>query len=140
MISALRLSIEHMAEKFCVDFQLHVIASMQPYHAVDDGRWAEKRLATTGHGLATRGAVSSIMGDACLRDGLACAPLNPMLDFTAAVTRATLGRKNPDGWIPEKRSRCRGRSKPTPVGSAFAEISGEPKRSIYTGKLADMVT
>ncbi|MGA7138017.1 MAG: amidohydrolase [Terriglobales bacterium] len=43
---------EHMAaEDFDRFAQLHVIASVQPYHAIDDGRWAERRI---GHDRSTR--------------------------------------------------------------------------------------
>src|SRR5262245_18540618 len=42
---------QHMAQKDFERFaKLHVIASMQPYHAIDDGRWAEPRL---GHHRAS---------------------------------------------------------------------------------------
>ena len=43
---------QHMAEKDFARFvQLNVIASVQPYHAIDDGRWAE---AYIGHDRASR--------------------------------------------------------------------------------------
>src|SRR5438552_18981311 len=43
---------QHMAAKDFDRFaQLHVIASVQPYHAIDDGRWAEGRI---GHDRASR--------------------------------------------------------------------------------------
>ena len=37
--------------------QLHVIASVQPYHAIDDGRWAERRI---GHDRASRAVVDFV--------------------------------------------------------------------------------
>ena len=46
-----RFKIEHAQHLRVSDIprfnELNVIASMQPYHAIDDGRWAEKLLART---------------------------------------------------------------------------------------------
>src|SRR6266571_4752231 len=50
-----RFRIEHAQHMAAKDFdrfaKLNVIASVQPYHAIDDGRWAEKRV---GHDRASR--------------------------------------------------------------------------------------
>src|SRR5262249_32379076 len=82
----------------------NVIASMQPYHAIDDGRWAEKRI---GHERAkTTYAFRSLLdAGATLAFGTdwTVAPLNPLLTIYAAVTRRTLDAKNPQGWIPEQK-------------------------------------
>src|SRR4029078_9268105 len=90
---------QHMAEK---DFQrfadLHVIASVQPYHAIDDGRWAEKRI---GSRIKTTYAFRTFLNHGvklALGTDWNVAPLNPMETIYAAVTRATLDGKNPDGW------------------------------------------
>ena len=132
---------QHMAEK---DFErfaaLHVVASMQPYHAIDDGRWAEKRL---GHQRARY----SYAWRSFLNHGVALAfgtdwpvaPLNPMLGLSAAVTRATADGKNPDGWIPEEKITLPEALEAYTLGSAFAEFQENEKGSITPGKLADMV-
>jgi predicted amidohydrolase YtcJ len=132
---------QHMAEK---DFErfanLHVIASMQPYHAIDDGRWAEKRL---GHGRARY----SYAWRSFLDHGVPLAfgtdwpvaPLNPMLGLNAAITRATLDGKNPDGWIPQEKITLSEAVDAYTMGSAFAEFQERDKGSITPGKLADMV-
>ena len=132
---------QHMAEK---DFErvarLHVITSMQPYHAIDDGRWAEKRL---GHQRARYSYAwrSFLDHGVTLAFGTdwPVAPLNPMLGLYAAVTRATLDGKNPDGWIPEEKIALPEAVEAYTLGSAFAEFQEHEKGSITPGKLADMV-
>jgi predicted amidohydrolase YtcJ len=132
---------QHMAEK---DFErfaaLHVIASMQPYHAIDDGRWAEKRL---GHQRARYSYAWRTFLDhgVTLAFGTdwPVAPLNPLLGLYAAVTRGTLDGKNPDGWIPEEKITLSEAVEAYTLGSAFAEFQENEKGSITPGKLADMV-
>ncbi len=132
---------QHMAQKDFARFaKLHVIASMQPYHAVDDGRWAEKRL---GHDRARYSyAWRSFLNHGvtlALGTDWPVAPLNPMPGLYAAVTRATLDGKNPDGWIPEEKITLPEAVVAYTMGSAFAEFQENVKGSITPGKLADMV-
>ena len=81
-----------------------VIASMQPYHAIDDGRWAEKRIGPER--IKTTYAFRSLL-DAGARlafgSDWTVAPLDPILGIYAAVTRRTLDGKNPNGWVPEQK-------------------------------------
>ena len=132
---------QHMAEKDFDRFaKLHVIASMQPYHAIDDGRWAEKRL---GHDRAR----FSYAWRSFLDHGVTLAfgtdwpvaPLNPLLGLYAAVTRAPLDGKNPDGWIPEEKITLPEAVEAYTLSSAFAEFQEHEKGSITPGKLADLV-
>src|SRR5205807_8793784 len=67
------------------------------------------------------------------------APLNPLLGLYAAVTRATLDGKNPDGWIPEQKISLAEAVEAYTVGSAYAEFQEKQKGSITPGKLADFV-
>ena len=117
-----------------------VIASMQPYHAIDDGRWAEKRI---GHARAkTTYAFRSLLDSgATLAFGTdwTVAPLNPMLSIYAAVTRRTLDGKNPNGWIPEQKISVEEAVRAYTVGSAYAEFQENEKGTISPGKLADLV-
>jgi hypothetical protein len=132
---------QHMAEK---DFErfaaLHVIASMQPYHAIDDGRWAEKRLGRqrARYSYAWRSFLDHGVTLAFGTDW-PVAPLNPMLGLYGAVTRATLDGKNPDGWIPEEKITLSEAIEAYTLGAAFAEFQENQKGSITPGKLADMV-
>ena len=67
------------------------------------------------------------------------APLNPMLTLYAAVTRATLDGKNPNGWLPEQKLKVAEAVEAYTMGSAYAEFQDKVKGSISVGKLADMV-
>ena len=117
-----------------------VIASMQPYHAIDDGRWAEKRI---GHERArtTYPFRSLLDAGAHLAFGTDwyVAPLNPMLGIYAAVTRRTLDGKNPEGWIPEQKITVEESVRAYTVGSAYAEFAEQSKGTLAPGKLADLV-
>lgn len=139
-----RFAIEHAQHMAPKDFdrfaQLHVIASMQPYHAVDDGRWAEKRL---GHQRARYSYAwrSFLDHGVMLAFGTdwPVAPLDPMPGLCAAVTRATLDGKNAGGWIPEEKITLPEAVEAYTFGAAFAEFQEREKGSIAPGKLADMI-
>jgi predicted amidohydrolase YtcJ len=132
---------QHMAAKDFERFaQLHVIASVQPYHAIDDGRWAEQRI---GHDRASRTYAFRTFLDHGVRLALGTdwdvAPLDPMQTVYAAVTRATLDGKNPNGWFPEQKLTVPETVEAYTMGSAYAEFQENEKGSITPGKLADMV-
>ena len=139
-----RFRIEHAQHMAAKDFdrfaQLDVIASMQPYHAIDDGRWAESRI---GHDRASRTYAFRTFLDHEVRLAFGTdwdvAPLNPMLGLYAAVTRATLDGKNPNGWFPEQKLTVAEAVEAYTMGSAYAEFQEKEKGSITPGKLADMV-
>ncbi len=139
-----RLRIEHAQHMAAKDFdrfaQLHVIASVQPYHAIDDGRWAEGRI---GHDRSSRTYAFRTFLDRGVRLAFGTdwdvAPLNPMLTIYAAVTRATLDGKHPGGWFPEQRLTLPETVQAYTLGSAYAEFQEKEKGSISPGKLADMV-
>ena len=67
------------------------------------------------------------------------APLDPMKTLYAAVTRATLDGKNPNGWVPEQKLKLNEAVEAYTMGSAYAEFQDKEKGSITPGKLADMV-
>src|SRR5215813_13130080 len=117
-----------------------VIASMQPYHAIDDGRWAEKRIGPS-RAKTTYAFRSLLDSGARLAFGTdwTVAPLNPLLTVYAAVTRRTLDGKNPKGWVPEQKISVEEAVRAYTVGSAYAEFQEEVKGSITPGKLADLV-
>ena len=117
-----------------------VIASMQPYHAIDDGRWAEKRIGKD-RARTTYAFRSLLDAGATLAFGTdwTVAPLNPMLTIYAAVTRRTLDGENPKGWVPEQRITVEEAVRAYTIGSAYAEFQEGQKGSITIGKLADLV-
>jgi predicted amidohydrolase YtcJ len=132
---------QHMAEKDFARFaQLGVIASVQPYQAIDDGRWAEARI---GHDRASRTyAFRTFLNQGvhlAFGTDWDVAPLNPIWTVYAAVTRATLDGKNPNGWFPEQKLTVAEAVEAYTMGSAYAEFQEQVKGSITPGKLADMV-
>ncbi len=139
-----RLRIEHAQHMAAKDFdrfaQLNVIASVQPYHAIDDGRWAEGYI---GHDRATRTyAFRTFLNHGvhlAFGTDWDVAPLNPLSTIYAAVTRATLDGKNPNGWFPEQKLTVAEAVEAYTMGSAYAEFQEKQKGSIAPGKLADMV-
>ncbi|MGB7068996.1 MAG: amidohydrolase [Pyrinomonadaceae bacterium] len=119
---------------------LGVVASMQPFHIIDDGRWAwkrldEKRLKGTYafRSLLDSGAVLAFGSDSPV------APLNPLWGVYAAVTRRTLDDKNPNGWIPEQKISVDETVRAFTYGSAFGEFQEDVKGTLAPGKLADFV-
>ncbi len=120
--------------------KLGVIASMQPTHAIDDGRWAwkrldEKRLKGTYafRSLLDSGAVLAFGTDSPV------ASLNPLIGIYAAVTRRTLDDKNPNGWLPEQKISVEEAMRAYTYGSSFAEYQEKVKGTIAPGMLADIV-
>lgn len=139
-----RFRIEHAQHLRPVDIarfaQQKVIASMQPYHAADDGRWCDKRLgperarmAYPFRSLLDTGAVLAFGSDWTV------APLNPILGIKAAVTRQTLDGQHPNGWIPEQKISVDEAVRAYTAGSAFAEFTENEKGCLAHGMLADMV-
>jgi len=117
-----------------------VIASMQPYHAIDDGRWAEKRIGPQ-RAQTTYAFRSLIDAGATVAFGTdwTVAPLNPMLSVYAAVTRRTLDGQRPAGWIPEQKISVAEAVRAYTFGSAYAEFQENEKGTIARGELADLV-
>jgi predicted amidohydrolase YtcJ len=120
--------------------QQKVIASMQPYHAADDGRWCEKRIGAERskgtyafRSLLEAGAVLAFGSDWTV------APLNPLDGLKAAVTRQTLDGQHPDGWLPEQKLTLDQALRAYTVGSAYAEFADPVKGTLAPGKLADLV-
>ena len=142
--SAHRFRIEHAQHVRPQDFarfaRLGVVASMQPYHAIDDGRWAEKRI---GHERAGPSYAwkSMLKAGAPLAFGTdwPVAPLDPLLGVYAAVTRATLDGKHPEGWFPEERLRLEEALRAYTLGSAYAAFEEKEKGTIAPAKLGDLV-
>lgn len=120
--------------------QLGVIASVQPYHCIDDGVWAEKRIGPDR--IKYTYPFKSFLDAGvkmCFGTDWYVAPLNPLLGIYAAVTRRTLDEKNPDGWIPEQKISVEDAIKCYTINSAYASFEENTKGSIEKGKLADLI-
>jgi predicted amidohydrolase YtcJ len=116
-----------------------VIPSMQPYHAIDDGRWAEKRI---GDRIRTTYAFRSLLdAGATLAFGSdwTVAPLNPLQGIYAAVTRRTLDGAHPGGWVPEQRIGGEEALAAYTAHSAFANYMESETGTLAVGKYADLV-
>ena len=120
--------------------QLNVIPSMQPYHAIDDGRFAERligpeRIKTTyAFGSLLKAHATLVFGSDWF-----VAPPTPLEGIYAAVTRQTLDGKNPDGWVPEQKISVEEALKSYTISAAYASFEENIKGSIKSGKLADFV-
>ena len=139
-----RFRIEHAQHIHPKDFkrfaQLGVIASVQPYHAIDDGRWAEKRI---GHERCkTTYPFKTFLDNKVMvtfGSDWTVAPLNPLLGIYAAVTRRTLEGANPNGWFPEQKISVEQAIRAYTIDNAYGAFEENEKGSIEVGKLADLV-
>lgn len=119
---------------------LGVIASVQPFHAIDDGRWAEVKIGKER--CRTTYAFKSLLESGttlALGSDWPVAPLNPLIGIYAAVTRQTTDGKNPEGWFPEQKIPLEEAIKGFTLNGAYAEFSEKSKGSIEQGKLADLI-
>jgi predicted amidohydrolase YtcJ len=139
-----RLRIEHAQHLTAADIprfaRQHVIASMQPYHCIDDGRWAEKRIGPE-RAKTTYAFRSLLDSGATLAFGSdwPVAPMSPLMGIYGAVTRRTLDGKHPDGWVPEQKITVEEAVRAYTMGGAYASFEEKIKGSVEPGKLADFV-
>lgn len=121
-------------------FQLGIIASMQPYHAIDDGRWAEKIIGAE-RSKTTYAFYSLMHSNAHVTFGSdwPVAPATPLEGIYAAVTRRTLDGKNPNGWFPEQKITVAQALTAYTIDGAYASFEEKIKGSLEEGKLADLV-
>jgi predicted amidohydrolase YtcJ len=139
-----RFRIEHAQHLRPQDYrrfhEAHVIASMQPYHAIDDGRWAEGRIGSQR--CASSYAFRSLLDAGALLafgSDWPVAPLSPLLGIDAAVNRRTLDGKHPGGWFPEQRTTVAEALEAYTRGSAYGAFQEKDKGTLEAGKLADLV-
>jgi predicted amidohydrolase YtcJ len=139
-----RFRIEHAQHLRPQDYprfkELGVIASMQPYHAIDDGRWAEGRIGAKR--CASSYAFRSVLDHGArlaFGSDWSVAPLSPLLGIDAAVNRRTLDGKNPKGWFPEQKITVAEAIQAYTLTSAYAGFEEKDRGSLEAGKLADLV-
>ena len=139
-----RFRIEHAQHLLPSDIpkfkELGVIASMQPWHLTDDGRWAiksigQERIKTTYcfRSLLDAGASLAFGSDWYV------APPVPLEGIQAAVTRQTLDGANPGGWVPAEKITVQEALVAYTLGAARASFDEQRKGSLEPGKFADFV-
>ena len=138
-----RFRIEHAQHLAAADIsrfgRLGVIASMQPYHAIDDGRWAEQFI---GERINTTYALRDLLDQkARLAFGSDwfVAPPTPLEGIYAAVTRRTLDDKNPGGWVPAQKITVEEAVRAYTATAAYASFDESRKGILSPGRLADLV-
>jgi hypothetical protein len=117
-----------------------VIASMQPYHAADDGRWAEKRIGAER--IKTTYAFRSLLergGRLAFGSDWTVAPMDPLLGIQAAVTRRTLDGKHPGGWVPEEKITVEEALRAYTAGDAYGVFAEDQRGKLVPGYKADLV-
>ena len=119
---------------------LGVIASMQPYHAIDDGRWVERRIGPVR--IKTTYAFRTLLDTGAklaFGSDWTVAPLDPLAGVYAAVTRRTLDDKNPNGWVPEQKITVGEALRAYTAGNAFATFDETKRGALAPGYYADVV-
>ncbi|MBM3812229.1 MAG: amidohydrolase [Acidimicrobiia bacterium] len=137
-----RFRIEHAQHLRAADIsrfaRLGVIASMQPYHAIDDGCWADKVI---GKERAKSTYAFRSLLDAGARVAFGSdwfvAPPSVAEGLYAALTRATLDGRHPGGWVPEQKIGMAEALAAYTRAGAYASFEEKEKGTIETGKLAD---
>jgi predicted amidohydrolase YtcJ len=139
-----RFRIEHAQHIAPADIprfaSLGVIASMQPYHAIDDGRWADRVIGA--HRSETTYAFRSLLDSGArlaFGSDWFVAPPTQMEGIYAAVTRRTLDGKHPDGWVPRQKINVEESLRAYTIDAAYSAFSESSLGSLEPGKLADLV-
>lgn len=120
--------------------ELGAIPSMQPYHIIDDGRWAENRIGAKR--CASSYALRSLLdakAKVAFGSDWPVAPISPLLGIDAAVHRRTLDGKHPKGWFPEQRITVPEAIEAYTLSGAYAIFAEKQRGSLEAGKLADLV-
>jgi predicted amidohydrolase YtcJ len=119
--------------------RLGVIASMQPYHAIDDGRWAESVIGPIrSQGTYAFRALLDARATLAFGSDWYVAPPTPLEGIYAAVTRRTLDDKNPDGWVPSEKITVEEALVAYTRAAAYASFEEQEKGTIAPGMLADL--
>jgi hypothetical protein len=139
-----RFRVEHAQHLRAVDIPLfgrrRIVPSMQPYHAVDDGRWLERRIGPER--IKTTYAFRSLLdAEAPLAFGSdwTVAPLDPLRGLDAAVTRRTIDGAYPGGWVPEQRITLAVALRAYTAGNAYAVFAETQWGTLAPGYYADIV-
>jgi predicted amidohydrolase YtcJ len=130
---------QHLTPSDIVRFaKLKVIPSMQPYHAIDDGKWAAKRLDSERlKGTYVFRTLLETGANLTFGSDWTVAPLDPIAGIYAAVTRRTLDDKNPEGWFPDQKISVEQALRCYTVNNAWAGFQENKTGKLKSGMLAD---
>lgn len=132
---------QHLAPSAIPRFaKQQVIASMQPYHAIDDGRWAIQRVGAER--LKGTYAFKSLLdagAKVAFGSDWPVAPLDPLTGVAAAVLRQTIDGANPGGWLPDQKLTMAQALHAYTATNAFAGFQDDRLGRIAPGMLADFV-
>src|SRR5438309_1738416 len=120
--------------------KLGVIPSMQPYHAIDDGRWVERRIGPVR--IKTTYAFRTLLDTGAklaFGSDWTVAPLDPITGVYAAVSRRTLDGKNPGGWVPEQKISVGEALRAYTYGNAWALFMDQKWGTLAPNRYADVV-
>jgi len=143
-IRSQRLRIEHFQHptQAAIEAAAHngLVLSMQPYHAIDDGRWAEERIGRKR--AATTYAFKSVLdagGLLSFGSDWPVAPLDPLAGVYAAVTRRTTDGAHPEGWQPQEKISVTQALIAYTRTNAYAVFEDDKSGTLELGKRADLV-
>jgi predicted amidohydrolase YtcJ len=139
-----RFRIEHAQHLAPPEFprfaKLGVIPSMQPYHAIDDGRWADRVIGPErAKGTYAFRSLLDAKAEVAFGSDWFVAPPTPLEGIYAAVTRRTLDDANPNGWVPQQKITVEEALRAYTHSAARAEFREKEKGTIARGMLADLV-
>ena len=127
-------------EDFARFAKLHIIASMQPVHLLDDERWAGARIGLE----RSKGAYA---WNTMRKDGVRLAfgtdypveAVNPLRGIYACTTRELPEGGPAGGWEPQEKLPMDACIYDYTVGSAYGEFEENRKGELKSGMLADIV-
>jgi len=139
-----RFRIEHAQQIISSDVSrfrsLGIIASMQPYHAIDDGRWAEQVLGPDRiHDLYVFNSLLQNGTRVAFGSDWSVAPASGLWGLYAAATRRTLDGNNPNGWCPEQIISVEDALYSYTSQASYAGFTENSVGSLKIGYLADLV-
>jgi len=118
---------------------LGVIPSMQPYHAIDDGRWVDRVIgADRSKGTYAFKSLLDTKARLAFGSDWFVAPPMPLMGIYAAVTRRTLDEQRPEGWVPEQKVTVEQALRAYTAGGAYAGFAEANRGMIKVGMLADL--
>jgi predicted amidohydrolase YtcJ len=132
---------QHLTQQAIPRFEaLQIIPSMQPYHAIDDGKWAYKRLDSTRlKGTYAFKSLLDTKANLTFGSDWTVAPLDPIAGIYAAVTRRTLDDKYPGGWYPAQKISVDQALRCYTINNAYAGFQEKVLGCLKKGMLADFV-